>query len=200
MRTVNLIRKATQILLGATLIFTGTLHLTTSRATFQAQVPTWLPLSPDFVVLASGVVEISLGLALISLQRRREVGIATALFFIAIFPGNISQYINHIDAFGLDNDRARGIRLLFQPLLVLWALWSTTAMPQGSFKRFWNYVKKVMRENKIATVIGILIGGVGTRFLEDGNLLVTSVITGMSVVGVLVSWLLIKGFLKHSYF
>ena len=197
---MHLIRKATQILLGATLIFTGTLHLTTSRATFQAQVPTWLPLSPDFVVLASGVVEISLGLALISLQRRREVGIATALFFIAIFPGNISQYINHIDAFGLDNDRARGIRLLFQPLLVLWALWSTTAMPQGSFKRFWNYVKKVMRENKIATVIGILIGGVGTRFLEDGNLLVTSVITGMSVVGVLVSWLLIKGFLKHSYF
>ena len=197
---MHLIRKATQILLGATLIFTGTLHLTISRATFQAQVPTWLPLSPDFVVLASGVVEISLGLALISLQRRREVGIATALFFIAIFPGNISQYINHIDAFGLDNDRARGIRLLFQPLLVLWALWSTTAMPQGSFKRFWNYVKKVMRENKIATVIGILIGGVGTRFLEDGNLLVTSVITGMSVVGVLVSWLLIKGFLKHSYF
>jgi uncharacterized membrane protein len=95
--------------------------------TFQAQVPTWLPLSPDFVVLASGVVEIALGLSLIYLQRRREVGIATALFFIAIFPGNISQYINHIDAFGLDNDRARAIRLLFQPLLVLWALWSTGA-------------------------------------------------------------------------
>ena len=122
---MHLIRKATQILLGATLIFTGTLHLTISRATFQAQVPTWLPFSPDFVVLASGVVEISLGLALISLQRRREVGIATALFFIAIFPGNISQYVNHIDAFGLNSDRARAIRLLFQPLLVLWALWAT---------------------------------------------------------------------------
>ena len=134
MRTVNLIRKATQILLGATLIYTGTLHLTTSRATFQAQVPTWLPLSPDFVVLASGVVEISLGLALISLQRRREVGIATALFFIAIFPGNISQYINHIDAFGLDSDCARAIRLLFQPLLVLWALWSTGALSKFSKK------------------------------------------------------------------
>jgi uncharacterized membrane protein len=95
---------------------------------FQAQVPTWLPFSPDFVVLASGVVEISLGLALISLQRRREVGIATALFFIAIFPGNISQFVNHIDAFGLDSDRARAIRLLFQPLLVIWALWSTGAL------------------------------------------------------------------------
>jgi uncharacterized membrane protein len=100
-------RIALQLLLGATLIYTGTLHLTTSRIEFQAQVPTWLPLSPDFVVIASGIVEIALGLCLISLKRRREVGIATALFF------------------GLDSDRARAIRLLFQPLLVLWALWST---------------------------------------------------------------------------
>jgi uncharacterized membrane protein len=159
---------------------------------FQAQVPPWVPFSLDFVVLASGVVEIALGLSLISLQRRREVGIATALFFIAIFPGNISQFVNHIDAFGLDSDRARAIRLLFQPLLVLWALWSTTALPKGSFKRLWNYIKKVIRENKVAAVIGILGGGVGTRFLEDGNLLVTTVLTGMSVVGVLVVWLVLK--------
>ena len=189
---MHLIRKATQILLGATLIYTGTLHLTTSRMEFQAQVPPWVPFSPDFVVLASGVVEIALGLALVSLQRRREAGIATALFFIAIFPGNISQFVNGIDAFGLDSDRARAIRLLFQPLLVLWALWSTTALPNGSFKRLWNYIKRVIRENKVATVIGILIGGVGTRFLEDGNLLVTSVLTGMSTVGVLVVWLVVK--------
>ena len=120
----DLIRKATQILLGATLLYTGTAHLTSSRITFQAQVPTWLPLSPDFVVIASGIVEIALGIALISLRRRQEVGIATALFFIAIFPGNINQYLNHIDAFGLDTDRERAIRLFFQPLLVLWALWS----------------------------------------------------------------------------
>jgi uncharacterized membrane protein len=187
-----LIRKLTQILLGATLIYTGTLHLTTSRMEFQAQVPTWLPFSPDFVVLASGVIEIALGLSLISLQRRREVGIATAAFFIAIFPGNISQFVNHIDAFGLDSDRARAIRLLFQPLLVLWALWSTTAMPRGTFKRFWNFVKKTIRENKAATIIGILIGGVGTRFLEDGNLLVTTVLTGMATLGTLIAWLVLK--------
>ncbi len=192
----TLIRKATQILLGATLIYTGTLHLTTSRMEFQAQVPPWVPLSPDFVVLASGVVEIALGLSLLSLQKRSEVGIATALFFIAIFPGNISQFVNEIDAFGLDSDRARAIRLLFQPLLVLWALWSTTALPKGSFNRLWNYIKRVIRENKVATVIGILIGGVGTRFLEDGNLLVTSVLTGMSTVAVLVAWLVLKKSLK----
>ena len=126
-------RKAAQILLGAALIFTGTAHLTTSRITFQAQVPTWLPHSPDFVVIASGIVEIALGLALISLRRRREIGIATALFFVAIFPGNINQYVNHIDAFGLDTDRARAIRLLFQPLLVFWALWSAEVLFRKRF-------------------------------------------------------------------
>jgi len=124
---MELIRKATQVLLGAALIYTGISHLTTSRLEFQAQVPAWVPLSADFVVLASGVVEILLGLSLASLRKRKEVGIATALFFIAIFPGNISQYVNGIDAFGLDTDRDRAIRLFFQPLLVLWALWSTGA-------------------------------------------------------------------------
>jgi uncharacterized membrane protein len=185
-------RKATQILLGATLIYTGTLHLTSSRQEFQAQVPPWAPFTPDFIVLASGVVEIAIGLALVSLQRRKAVGITTAAFFIAIFPGNISQFVNGIDAFGLNDDRARAIRLLFQPLLVLWALWSTTAMPKGSFKRFRNYVKKTIRENKVATVIGILIGGVGTRFLEDGNLLVTTVLTGMTTTATLVVWLTLR--------
>jgi uncharacterized membrane protein len=121
------VRIVAQVLLGAALIYTGILHLTTSRLEFQAQVPNWIPLSADFVVLASGVVEITLGLLLSSLQRRAAVGIATALFFIAIFPGNISQYMNKVDAFGLDSDRARLIRLFFQPLLVLWALWSTDA-------------------------------------------------------------------------
>ena len=121
------VRIAAQVLLGAVLIYTGILHLTTSRLEFQAQVPNWIPLSADFVVLASGVVEITLGLLLSSLQRRAAVGVATALFFVAIFPGNISQYMNKVDAFGLDSDRARLIRLFFQPLLVLWALWCTDA-------------------------------------------------------------------------
>lgn len=120
-----MLRKAAQILLGGALIYAGISHLTTSRTEFQAQVPTWVPLSADFVVLASGVVEIILGIALASLQNRRRVGWITAAFFVAIFPGNISQYVNGIDAFGLDSDQARLIRLFFQPLLVLWALWAT---------------------------------------------------------------------------
>ena len=121
---MELIRKGFQVLLGAALIYAGITHLTTNRIEFQAQVPTWVPFSADFVVLASGVVEISLGLALASLQYRRQVGWITAAFFIAIFPGNISQYVNGIDAFGLDTDQARLTRLFFQPLLVLWAMWA----------------------------------------------------------------------------
>jgi len=121
---MDLIRKGFQVLLGAALIYAGITHLTTNRTEFQAQVPTWVPLSADFVVLASGVVEIALGIALASLQYRRQVGWLTTAFFIAIFPGNISQYVNGIDAFGLDTDQARLTRLFFQPVLVLWALWA----------------------------------------------------------------------------
>ena len=116
-------------LLGLALIFTGTAHLTFARAEFLAQVPPWIPLDADVVVLASGVVEIALGVGLVALiKAQRQFGLATAIFFVAIFPGNLAQFFGHVDAFGLDTDAARGIRLLFQPLLVLWALWSTRAL------------------------------------------------------------------------
>ena len=125
---MHLVRTAFQIALGAALTYVGITHLTTSRTKFQAQVPTILESQADFVVIASGVVEILLGLSLIFLFKyRTRIGWITAAFFIAIFPGNISQYINGIDAFGLDTDQARLTRLFFQPLLVIWALWSTGA-------------------------------------------------------------------------
>jgi uncharacterized membrane protein len=121
------VRILARLALGVALAAAGLSHLTTSRAEFQAQVPAWVPLDADFVVIASGVVEIIIGLWLISGYRAPLAGCVAALFFIAIFPGNISQYMNKVDAFGLDSDRARLIRLFFQPLLVLWALWSTEA-------------------------------------------------------------------------
>lgn len=115
-------------MLGAVLGYAGVAHLSFARSEFAAQVPPWLPLNADVVVLASGVVEIMLGAALILLGRWRvPLGWLTAGFFVAVFPGNISQFLTHTDAFGLDSDRARAIRLLFQPLLVVWALWSTGA-------------------------------------------------------------------------
>ena len=125
---MELIRKAFQVLLGLALGYAGIGHLTTSRQEFQAQVPTLLKDYADFVVVASGVVEICLGLALVGLWKYRvQVGWVVAAFFVAIFPGNISQYVNGVDAFGLDSDMSRLVRLFFQPLLVVWALWSTGA-------------------------------------------------------------------------
>ena len=116
------------MVLGFALTYAGVGHLTTSRTEFQAQVPTLLEEYADFVVLASGVVEIALGVGLIALWKYRvQLGWVVAAFFVAIFWGNISQYVNGVDAFGLNSDRARFIRLFFQPLLVMWALGSTGA-------------------------------------------------------------------------
>ena len=121
-------RAVAKAALGAAMVAAGTGHLTFQRQEFQAQVPPWFPADPDLVVLASGVVEIGLGAAMLTVWRqpaRRRLGLLLALFFVAVFPGNIAQLTEHRDAFGLDTDTKRGVRLLFQPLLVLWAYWST---------------------------------------------------------------------------
>lgn len=121
-------RRLARLLLGAALVFAGVSHLTFARASFYAQVPPYLPLNVDFVVIASGIVEIALGLGLLFVARWRvPLGWLTAALFVAVFPGNVSQYLTHSDAFGLDSDRSRAIRLAFQPLLIVWALWSTGA-------------------------------------------------------------------------
>ena len=120
-------RNLGRILLAAFMIYAGTGHFTNTTS-FLAQVPTFLP-SKELVVYLSGIGEISIGAALLVLRKFRvQVGIILALFFIAIFPGNISQFLNHTPAFGLDTDLARGIRLLFQPILIFWALWCTNAL------------------------------------------------------------------------
>lgn len=121
-------RTAARILLGAFLLIAGTAHLTWSRDTFQAQVPDWVPLDADLVVVLSGIVELALGAGLILVRRHRAlVGWVVAAFFVAIFPGNISQFVDGDAAFGLDSDLARAVRLLFQPVLIVWALWCTGA-------------------------------------------------------------------------
>ncbi len=122
------LRTVARVALGAVLLFTGTGHLTFARAEFQAQVPSWVPLGEDVVVVASGVVELLLGAALVLLASRRVlVGWLTAAFFVAIFPGNVAQYVEGVEAFGLESDSGRLLRLFFQPVLVVWALWSTGA-------------------------------------------------------------------------
>ena len=125
---MNLAKGFARFALGIALGYAGFTHLTSNRLEFRAQVPNWVPFSADFVVLASGVEEVVLGLALVFLVKYQvQVGWVVAAFFVAVFPGNISQYVNGIDAFGLDSDRARLVRLFFQPVLVAWALWATGA-------------------------------------------------------------------------
>ena len=134
------LRLIPRLLLGSALIYAGVGHLTFSRQEFQAQVPVWLPLDPDFVVLASGVVEIMLGIGIASAGVMVPVaGLLAAAFFVAIFPGNINQYVEGISAFGLDTDQARLVRLFFQPVLVIWALWSTSAL---------SYLKELLKRKE----------------------------------------------------
>ena len=119
---------AARIILGLFLISAGIGHLTYLRTEFQAQVPTWLPINPDWVVVLSGIVEILLGASLVLLVKQRiRIGWITAAFFVLVFPGNIAQLIDHRNAFGLDTDLKRWIRLPFQFVLIFLALWSTGA-------------------------------------------------------------------------
>lgn len=127
-----------QVALGAGLLFAGTGHLTNLREEFQAQVPSWFPVDPDVVVVASGVVELALGAALLGTWKqpaRAVVGTTAAAFFVAVFPGNVAQFTGHVDAFGLDSDTSRGVRLLFQPVLVAIALASTDAVQVARERR-----------------------------------------------------------------
>lgn len=120
-------KKVARIVLGGTLVFAGISHLTFARKAFKAQVPDWVPLPKDDTVLYSGFAEIALGSSLVLTDEKHQqaVGQVAAAFFTAVFPGNISQYVNKRSAFGLDTDRKRFGRLFFQPALIYWALKST---------------------------------------------------------------------------
>lgn len=118
-----------RFILAFFILYAGFSHLTFNRIDFQAQVPDWVPMSKDLVVILSGIVEMMLGLGLAFWKNQRvNFGWALALFFVLIFPGNIAQYVDGKDAFGaLESDQARLIRLFFQPVLIIWALWTSGA-------------------------------------------------------------------------
>jgi uncharacterized membrane protein len=116
-----------RVLLGAGLIFAGISHLTFGRKDFQAQVPDFVPLEKDVTVVYSGIAEIVLGtaLAVAGKEQKAVIGKIAAGFFTAVFPGNLSQLAHRRNAFGLDTDGKRFLRLFFQPALIYWALKST---------------------------------------------------------------------------
>ncbi|MEO7989997.1 MAG: hypothetical protein ABI663_10675 [Chryseolinea sp.] len=118
-----------RIVLGLLMMFAAVGHFTFARQEFQAQVPDWVPLSKDLVVILSGVVELLFGAAMVFWSKQKvNVGFVLAIFYLLIFPGNIAQYVNRTDAFGLNTDQSRLIRLFFQPVLIVWTLWSSGAL------------------------------------------------------------------------
>ena len=123
----NTIKTIAKYGLGAMLISAGIGHLTFARKEFQAQVPEWVPLEKDDTVVYSGIVEIAMGTAIIAAPKKYEslVGRLAAGLFTAVFPGNIAQYKNRKDSFGLNTDNKRFARLFMQPLLLLWAIKAT---------------------------------------------------------------------------
>lgn len=139
MTTETAPQKIGRIVLGSFMTVAGIGHLTFARAAFQAQVPPWMPVSPDVTVLASGAVEIALGASMILMTKNRAVvGWVLAAFFVAVFPGNIAQWVHQRDAFGLNSDRARLVRLFFQPVLIGWSLWSTGALAGSGSTGAWR--------------------------------------------------------------
>ena len=128
----TIIQNIFRFLLGSIMLYIGIAHLSFRRIEFQAQVPTWLTTNEgmmDLIVLISGYIEIAFGILMILGGKLKvKTGIALGIFYILIFPGNINQYINEIDSLRLDSDNKRLIRLFFQPLLVLWAFWSSGAL------------------------------------------------------------------------
>ncbi len=133
-KVVDIAKHLLRIILGLFMVSAGIGHFNNTDS-FLAQVPPFLP-APEMIVYVSGVVEILLGLGLIFLVRYKEyVGIALALFFVVIFPGNISQYLTETSAFGLETDTQRLVRLLFQPVLIFAAIWSTSS---------WTEIKSIV--------------------------------------------------------
>lgn len=113
-----------RLLLAVFMAYAGVGHFRDTES-FLAQVPPFLP-APEWIVWISGVVEIGFALFLVFGGKRVPLtGIALAAFYVVIFPGNISQALTQTSAFGLETDSSRYIRLLFQPVLVAWALWCT---------------------------------------------------------------------------
>ena len=116
--------------LAALLVVAGASHLTWGRRGYRIVVPDWatrvLHTDKDTIVVASGVVELMLGSALVALPaERRRIGWVVAAFLVAVFPGNVHQWRTGRSAPMLRTDRARFVRLLLQPVLVAWSLWST---------------------------------------------------------------------------
>ncbi len=99
-------------------------HLFLASDEIELLVPTWSPLSPKAMVIVTGYIEIIIGLAFIFIRRKVHlIGWILVVFLILVFPGNLYQYNNDIDALGLNTSGKRLARLFLQPIIILWVLY-----------------------------------------------------------------------------
>ncbi len=110
--------------LAAAMAFAGFSHLAQPDPFIQ-HLPDWVP-AAGALVAVTGLIEIAIGVALVSRRLPREtVGRVTAAFLLAVFPANVYVAVADVDVEGQPGGVFQWIRLPLQAVFIAWALWST---------------------------------------------------------------------------
>lgn len=120
----KIIRMIALVLFAVFFVFAGIAHFTQGEG-FAAMLPEWMPFRLG-IIYVTGILEILLALLLLWPKTRKQAGFWTAVYLVAIFPANIYAAIAGIPAPGSEeaNQTLLWVRLLFQPLLILWVWWA----------------------------------------------------------------------------
>ena len=117
------LRSGLRLLLVAIYLGAGRLHLGAPDG-FLAIMPPAIPF-PRAVVLFTGACEVAGAVGLMAPLTRRWAGIMLAIYAVCVWPANIYQAFWHIHAPPLpDSWWYNGPRIVFQPVLVWWALFA----------------------------------------------------------------------------
>ena len=116
------LRGTCRVILAVVMIGIGMLHLVQPDG-FVKTVPHFLP-APLALVIVSGVFEILGGVGLLVPVLRRAASLGLVALYFAVFPANLNMALNDIQPAGSHVPLALlWLRLPFQILLILWALW-----------------------------------------------------------------------------
>jgi uncharacterized membrane protein len=119
----NTARAAMRWVLAAFYAAAGVAHLYAPDQ-LLAITPSWVPFAPQ-VVFVTGLCELAGAAALVTKPLRRAAGFALAAYAICVWPANFKHAIDGIDLPHISSSWLyHGPRLLFQPVLVWWALYS----------------------------------------------------------------------------
>ena len=140
--TQERLRLVLRWVMAAFYLLAGLLHLRSPEA-FLPIVPDWAP-SPRELVLFTGVCELAGATALLMPRFRRFAGVTLALYAVCVFPANIKHAVYHIDVAALPSGLGYHVpRLMFQPVLVWWALFCADVVD-------WPFRRAAKRDNPAA--------------------------------------------------